>query len=191
MQCWRVQIRTKCLCCSATQIIWLNIIGQKFVAILHLSIIGTTFVLLKQQIGFTEFRVFCTKPYHGRVQHALFNNTLNQGRKLFNYVVHDGERPNNICDKVKFLPDDTSMLAKNYPCSEVSPRVHGPTNHRLYKAILGKISLSLVTLETARCDCDDYFHATNERSGTWLYYVRWKSGSKRQNNVHLTFITSK
>ena len=57
---------------------------------------GNKFFDLEFLIGFTEYRIFCTKPYHGRTHHAKFSKTSSVS--MFNYTIGESHyRPSDLC----------------------------------------------------------------------------------------------
>ena len=133
---------------------------------------GKKFSDLKSFIGFTEYRVYCTKPYHGRINHAKFTNATSEGRSLFNYVTERSyKEPSNICKALEYMDDDSSRT-KTLPCRLLKPRYNKFIDDRLYDNIWygnGDSYLNIVTY--LYCD-DNNFESGFSKYGTWLYYVR-------------------
>lgn len=132
------------------------------------------FQTLKSQINFHEFRVYCTKPYHGRVNHALFTDqNTPQSKALFDYVMGAGNLPKNLCGALNYLPNDNS-LTKSLDCNNLRPS-SGVLSQRLYKFIWyvnGKTHLTVGSKTSMYCD--DYNSGTTgyNNYGTWYWYVR-------------------
>ena len=133
---------------------------------------GNTFSNLKSLIGFTEYRVFCHKPYHGRTNHAKFSSSNAYSSPLFNYATTGGSiKPSNLCNALVYMPDDNS-LAKTLDCTSLKPATVG-LDQRLYHFIWYISGKTHVTAwSNSRMDCDDYSESGYNNYGTWLFYVK-------------------
>ena len=126
---------------------------------------------LRSIIGFSEIRVYCTKPYHGRINHAKFSTATTAEEALFNYARGSSSAPENLCNALQYMPDDNS-ITKLEPCSSLKPSTV-PTNRRLYDFIWYAKMITYVTVMSPnRMDCDDFYENDNKRFGTWLFHVR-------------------
>ena len=76
------------------------------------------FVEFFQNRGYTEFRVYCHKPGHGRTFHAVLNGEFIT-RRFINRVLH----LKNLCGSIRFLSDDNSILA-NEDCQDYESYGH-------------------------------------------------------------------
>ena len=133
---------------------------------------GDRFSDLKSLINFTEYRVYCTKPYHRRTQHAKFTTASLKIPSLFDYVTEIANKaPSNICDAIEYMPDDTSRT-QTLPCTSMKPFSSGSMYGRLYNNIwYGHGNSHLNVIKALHCD-DSSHDPGFDRSGTWLYYVR-------------------
>ena len=135
---------------------------------------GNKFVNLKSLIGFTEYRVYCTKPYHGRTNHAKFTNTNPNSLPLFNYATHESSpAPSNLCNALVYMGGDNSKT-RSLSCSSLRPS-SGSLNTRLYNFIwFVNAQTHLTVWSNSRMDCDDYSSSSPgyNNYGTWLFYVK-------------------
>ena len=132
---------------------------------------GNTFSNLKSLIGFTEYRVYCHKPYHGRTNHAKFSNSNANSLPLFNYATTRSLAPSNLCNALVYMPDDNS-LAKTLACTSLKPGTGGP-DKRLYYFIWYISGKTHVTAwSNSQMDCDDYNESGYNNYGTWRFYVK-------------------
>ena len=134
---------------------------------------GQELQILKAQINFHEFRVFCTKPYHGRTNHASFTDQRAKSKPLFDYAMGNAGVPSNLCGALNYLPDDSS-LTKTLDCNNLkpSPRL---VSKRLYSFIwYVNVKTHITVNSKTRMDCDDYNSnaVSNDDYGTWYWYVR-------------------
>ena len=126
---------------------------------------------LRSIIGFSEVRVYCTKPYHGRINHAKFSTASTAEEALFNYAIKSSSIPVDLCNALQYMPDDNSVT-KVQPCSSLRPSSTS-NNQRLYNFIWyvsGKTHITVMS--PSRMDCDDYNDAGYNNFGTWLFHVR-------------------
>ena len=134
---------------------------------------GNKFSDLKSLIGFNEYRVFCTKPYHNRTNHAIFSNTNQNSLPLFNYATDKSfSRPSNLCNALVFMPDDNSRI-RSRPCNSLFSYTTDIYN-RLYQFIYYvPHHFHISSWSKPRLECDDK-HGVSGYSlyGTWFYYVR-------------------
>ena len=133
---------------------------------------GNKFSYLKSIISFTEYRVYCTKPYHGRTNHAKFSNTKAPSSLLFNYVTKDSSKElSNLCNVLAYMPDDTSRT-RVLDCSSVKPIYNN--DQRMYHGLwfcAGQIRLTIS--HNSLLDCDDHRNEPGYNLyGTWMFYVR-------------------
>ena len=134
-------------------------------------------------IGITEFRIFCTKKYHGRKFHVSTRKTP-KGYQFRDYILGKEEKwlenPGDCSKAVKRLPGDDSYLVEaclQHP-EYVMSQALGNKESRLYDHVLyehGNLHVQLS--DNARLECDDFQpkHMMNgyNQIGQWLYYVRW------------------
>lgn len=137
---------------------------------------GNKFSDLKSRIGFTEYRVYCTKPYHGRINHAKFSNTNPISAQLFNYAtdaVKFSSVPSVLCNVLVYMSNDNSRTRLLYPCTLLKSSSSNPKN-RLYHYIWFVNANTHITVwSNSRMDCDDYQNDPGYNNyGTWLFYVR-------------------
>ena len=95
---------------------------------------GQKLVNLTDWIGFTEIRIRCTGS-PGRLFHAKINSTKNANSlALFNYYVHSGPLPNDLCDAFEYLPNDNSTLKwlSTTVCQTLVQGETGRKTRRLY-----------------------------------------------------------
>ena len=133
---------------------------------------GNKFIDLKSIINFTEYRVFCTKPYHGRINHAKFSNTKAPSSLFFDYVSTNGSSTEliNLCDVLVYMADDTSRT-RVLDCSSVKPTYHD--DQRLYNLWLCTGQVSMTILTNPPLECDDHINELGYNLyGTWMFYVR-------------------
>ena len=109
------------------------------VAIQNHLLDGNRFADLKSTIRFTEYRVYCTKPYHGRTNHAKFTNSNPISAELFNYATSEvlkspSTAPSMLCNTLVYMSDDTSRTRLLHPCNSLKPSSSNPS-HRLYHYI--------------------------------------------------------
>ena len=133
---------------------------------------GNKFSDLKSLIGFNEYRVFCTKPYHNRTNHAKFSNLDPNSLPLFNYATGEGSRPSNLCNSLVFMPDDNSRIRLT-SCNSYKT-FNSDENNRLYRFIYYvSHHFHISSWSKPRLECDDG-HGVPGYSlyGTWFYYVR-------------------
>ena len=133
---------------------------------------GNKFVNLKSLIGFTEYRVYCTKPYHGRTNHAKFSNTNPNSLPLFNYATEASySSPSNLCNALVYMSDDNSK-SRTLSCSSLRPS-SGGINKRLYQFIWYVNGQTHITaMDKSRMNCDDYNEPGYNNYGTWMFYVK-------------------
>ena len=131
---------------------------------------GNKFFDLESLIGFTEYRIFCTKPYHGRTHHAKFSNT--NSVSMFNYTIGESHyRPSDLCNGLQYMSDDTSKT-RTLPCQSLRPSWRN-LNRRLYDFPWYVLSKTGITVwNNFRMDCDDDFVRGYKDYGTWLFYVK-------------------
>ena len=132
---------------------------------------GDVLSSLRSIIGFSEVRVYCTKPYHGRINHAKFSTAATAGQVLFDYAVSSSSIPVDLCNALQYMPDDSSVT-KVQPCSSLRSSSTS-TNQRLYNFIWYVNAKTHITvMSSSRMDCDDYSNAAYNNFGTWLFHVR-------------------
>ena len=132
---------------------------------------GNTFSNLKSLIGFTEYRVFCHKPYHGRTNHAKFSNSNANSLPLFNYATTGTPAPSNLCNALVYMPDDNS-LTKSLACTSLKPSKVS-LDQRLYNYIWFVSSKTHVAVwSNDQMFCDDWDEPGYNNYGTWLFYVK-------------------
>ena len=136
---------------------------------------GRKFSDLKSLIGFTEYRVYCTKQYHGRTNNAKFTSTNPNGIQLFNYITQaTSPAPSNLCNALVYMPDDNSRF-RNVSCTSRKPQ-EGPMPSRLYDPWYVHDVLYISTTFNLLMECDDNKYAGRDKGynnyGTWMFYVR-------------------
>ena len=117
----------------------------------------------------TELRILCYKPWHGRTVDAVFN--LKNQDVLNGVIGAQRSGYTNFCSsrKVRFLPDDTSLISEATCESVRNGRWGSIYNHFYYVS-----SHYHVVMFSHRMDCDDY-SLTNDNYdliGFWGFYVR-------------------
>ncbi|XP_066922021.1 uncharacterized protein [Clytia hemisphaerica] len=143
---------------------------------------GSLFNYLHSKQGITEFRIFCTKKYHGRKFHISTRKTP-KGYQFRDYILGKEDKwlsqPGDCSKAVKRLPGDDSYLVEacfKHP-EYVMSQALGNKESRLYDHVLyehGNLHVQLA--DNARLECDDFQpkHIMNgyNQIGQWLYYVR-------------------
>ena len=134
---------------------------------------GKRYLDLQSIIGFTEYRVYCTKPYHGRTNHAKFSNTNSYSLPLINFTAEESySTPSpNLCNALVYMEDDNSRT-RTFPCNGLRT-FQNPISYRLYRNIWFFNAATYVNAIDVP-ECDDYIHRDPgfKNSGTWMYYVR-------------------
>ena len=134
---------------------------------------GDTFSHLKSLINFSEYRVYCTKPYHGRTNHAKFSNTNPKSVPLFKYATEKPSAlPGNLCNALFYMDDDTSRTSV-LDCSSLRPK-QKDLSQRLYDEIWFSTGQVYLTIDNkSRLECDDHQNEPGFNPyGTWMFYVR-------------------
>jgi len=143
---------------------------------------GSLFKDLNRLQQVSQFRIFCTKSYHGRRFHVMTKRNKN-GYLFRDYLLGKDviwlQEPTDCPKALQNLPDDNSYLWQ--ACKANSPyvksRAIGNTEARLYDHVLfehGNLHVQL--FGNQRLECDDFQpkHASRgyNQIGQWLYYVR-------------------
>uniref|UniRef100_A0A7M5V0Y4 Uncharacterized protein n=2 Tax=Clytia hemisphaerica TaxID=252671 RepID=A0A7M5V0Y4_9CNID len=122
------------------------------------SDIGTLF----KNGGYTEVRVKCFKPYHGRTLHVKFS-----GNVVYKWLVNR-ERTLGVCGSAQFFGNDNSKTSK-HDCNDI---YIGWTRHTssMDFLVVGKYHIHF---KDDRFECDDHHVDNNYNNlGNWLFYVR-------------------
>lgn len=113
--------------------------------------------------GFNEVRVWCYKPWHGRVFHAILSGSL------VNHVLGKTGSTYDHCKDARFLSDDTSQLGQT-KCSDLKTGFGPP---HIYHHLLFKYPNHVQIVAADRFECDDYINAEGyQNTGQWLFYLR-------------------
>ena len=134
---------------------------------------GNKFANLKSLIGFSEYRVYCTKPYHGRTNHAKFSYTNPSSVPLFNYTTEASYYPpSSLCNALVYMSDDSSKT-NTLPCHLLRPYPN-TLNDRLYVYIWYVNSQAFLSvINNFNMLCDDYVYDSGyDNYGTWMFYVK-------------------
>ena len=122
----------------------------------------SSFEELRTHTQYTEIRLKCHKPSHGRtVDLAITLDTL-----VYNFIRGQGSVFNYCGRTFKKLDDDTSNMLRN-PCSSLYSSTTYGTG--IETAIIYVSSRYHILLSGSRIECDDYVTSP----GLWAYYVRW------------------
>ena len=117
---------------------------------------------------FSEVRMECYKPYHGRRVHLAFFSTLSVSR-LINPVQLLRQ---NICPGTDFriLSSDTGIIGKACFTQAVYQGRPALYNHAMYVSHRYHVQI----YSAIRMECDDYYLYNDRFSpvGVWRYYVR-------------------
>ncbi|XP_066911683.1 uncharacterized protein [Clytia hemisphaerica] len=122
---------------------------------------------------FTEIRMKCHKPSHGRTIDVVFNNTQIIDSVLLNSVSNEEKQP---CQNTDYylLPTDNSILGQ-HSCVVTGTRYDIVTaklyNHGYFRYSLGHLHIH----EPNRMDCDDFPLGSNQPrdfTGNWQYFLR-------------------
>ena len=136
---------------------------------------GKRYLDLQSIIGFTEYRVYCTKPYHGRINHAKFSNTNSSSLPLFNYTTEESYSvpPPNLCNALVYMEDDNSKT-RYLSCNDLRTS-QSLLKYRLYKDIWfvnTETYVNVINNSQMECDDDAYTSSGFTNYGTWMFYVR-------------------
>ena len=110
---------------------------------------------------FTEIRLFCHKPWHGRTVHVILNIVQ---AYLFGNIDVD------YCGKTRYLADDTSLI-KTRLCSHIkcARKCSNIYDHLFYVGGSYHVHFS----SKNRFECDDHSKISGfQNTGTWFFYVR-------------------
>ncbi|XP_066918516.1 uncharacterized protein [Clytia hemisphaerica] len=127
--------------------------------------------------GYTELRVKCFKPYHGRTLHAAITGTKSLTYLRGKGVVRgDGGHCQGshcgLCGEVRFLADDTSIMGQRN-CSQLGMGMEITTSlydHAFF--VWGERHWSFLNKHEdgfVRFECDDF---SADFNGEWMVYVR-------------------
>ena len=117
---------------------------------------------LMNEQPFTQIRVWCTKPWHGRVVDIVLINKAN-----LNALLWIGTTTEKLYkgSGYKFLADDTSLL------SSVNELTKGTDLYDHFVYSYGLSHVQIYSWDRMECD-DDKANAGFKRTGSWVYYVR-------------------
>ena len=131
--------------------------------LLHHDLLQSLFV----NNGYTELRIKCYKPWHGRTLHTILH-----GDKIDKYIKKESTY-NGICGNVRFLPDDNSVMS-TANCEDLRMG-HSYYGHKYYNHVIFEYGVGQVILHKAdsRYECDDWEqNAGYQEPGNWLFYIR-------------------
>ena len=128
---------------------------------------ASQYALLREYTQFSEIRLFCHKPSHGRTVDVA----ITVDDQIYNYLL-DKKSSFGYCDKTyRPLPADNSLVSR-LPCEELSATSYG---YSITGAIFFKRPLNYIIFDAdfPRFDCDDQL--ADDLPGEWRYYVRWNA----------------
>ena len=119
---------------------------------------------------FTELRVRCFKPWHGRTFHGILKGDSLMN-KMFRIKATEGLCGSHGKEKVRLLAGDTSIIGaracENQRTGYLADRSF--YNHLFYVDSVSNVAISSNT----RFECDDiYYFGGFKTSGDWQFYVR-------------------
>ena len=122
--------------------------------------------LIRTNYHFTEMRIVCTKPWHGRrvdvvLTGQIVDDLLDQQSNLQRALLPGEYRP---------LPRDTSLLFNTSP-NEI---LRKKSSAHLYYFPIFVFAKAHVSIRYAnRIECDDYHSDTGfQTAGNWQFYIR-------------------
>ena len=116
--------------------------------------------------GFTELRLRCFKPWHGRTAHFVVSGDY-LAKALFQSIVTHGS-----CDPVRFLADDNSVFG-SVTCDRYKLGFNNQNVGLYYLFICDSHHNFGFQLALNSFECDDRVtQAGSSQAGTWQYYVR-------------------
>ena len=134
--------------------------GGRFV--LSKLFIGTLF----SYTGFTELRIRCFKPWHGRTAHFVLSGEP-LANALFRSTVTHGS-----CAPIRFLPGDDSNFSR-VTCDRIRLGFNNQNVEIYYLLICDRLHEFVFQLQRNHFDCDDsVVQSGSTLAGSWQYYVR-------------------
>ena len=120
------------------------------------------FAVLRDYTQYSEIRLFCYKPSHGRTVHIAI--TLDD--QIYNFIQGVASDFNYCRKSYRKLEDDNSLLS-NTACNEIISN-----GMQIWAGIEGAIMYKAgqyhILLKNSRMECDD----SRNLPGQWTYYVR-------------------
>ena len=122
--------------------------------------------------GYSELRVKCFKPWHGRTLDAVL-----YGSKTYQFINRDQSETEGMCGNVRFLENDNSVISTE-PCDKqiigIDWEEQHPGilyyDHTLWARDIGHVILHKVY---GRFECDDWNMQTNyQATGNWQFFIR-------------------
>ena len=147
-----------------------NKVATKRGEITNLRTVSTGRYLLKREsfqqlrtfTEYTEIRLTCHKPSHGRT----VDLSITLANHVYNFIRGQPSRFNYCGTSFKKLEDDTSMLLSSTTCSGfISSQTFGGG---IETAIFFVPARYHILLTSSRIECDDMMTSP----GRWAYYVR-------------------
>ena len=121
-----------------------------------------SFAVLRDYTQYSEIRLFCYKPSHGRTVDIAI--TLDD--QIYNFIQGVASTFNYCGKSYRKLEDDNSLLS-NTPCNEIISHWE-----HLWAGIEGAIMFKgnqyHILIKNSRMECDDFMTSP----GQWTYYVR-------------------
>ncbi|XP_057308930.1 uncharacterized protein LOC130647183 [Hydractinia symbiolongicarpus] len=130
---------------------------------------------LRDIITFTQFRVYCHKPSHGRTIHIVTVNN-SSGHNVLDYLSGLNDTRPASCGSYVRVNDDTSILAstcENWESGLWSNDGRNPASllydHLFFTLFGGHINL----IPSGRLECDDFYKDNGfSTTGQWQFFVR-------------------
>ena len=117
--------------------------------------------------GFTELRVRCFKPWHGRTFHGIFKGESLM-KKMFQLESTSGLCSSNGNKEIRMMADDNSLFRES-TCENL--HIGYGTNPPFYRFMLFVFATAHVSLYNM--ECDDWTNNDGfTTSGDWQFYVR-------------------
>ncbi|XP_066932961.1 uncharacterized protein [Clytia hemisphaerica] len=109
---------------------------------------------------YTEFRVWCTKPWHNRILHTVLS-----GSKAMDNLKYRANTIQNLCGNFRFLDDDNSRF------SQINCANWRMGRHIYFDHLFWVDWQTHVVLSSQRFECDDSVNDEKDK-GTWRFFVR-------------------
>lgn len=135
------------------------------------------FSQLKEDMGFTQIRLYCFKKTRGRVFHIMTNEDV-KGAKVLKFFTSSNNMP-KAYGSFSILPDDNSSLVVNcgkwgYPNSDRWGHGNMLTNSRLFIRAMTWVSVPrFYRLKGPKYHCDDNDNLNPSIGDTWQVFVQW------------------
>ena len=119
--------------------------------------------------GYTEVRVKCHKPSHGRTLHIIL-----KGEKVLKWMRRERKSESPCDGEIEYLTDDQSVMAMQ-PCANI--RIGAGIKSTYYNHLLwvpGKTHILFInSTAKTRVECDDFHNqGTYQVPGYWYFYIR-------------------